>query len=135
MEPIPDYETVEIIEKCANRIRKKIPLFTYSLIYCRTKNTHSTHCKTLECAFKLAKQFPRLTFGYDLLVDEEKNPTNQYNQKDILIVNYNDLKIKHGSQVHFVFHAGESHDDLNMNIMDSMLLGTKRIGHGNLLFK
>ena len=48
---------------------------------------------------------------------------------------YNELKKKYGSQVDYVFHAGESHNSLNTNILDSMLLGTKRIGHGFLLFK
>jgi adenosine deaminase CECR1 len=43
--------------------------------------------------------------------------------------------LEYGSNVHFVFHAGESNNDNNTNILDCILLGTKRIGHGCLLFK
>jgi len=33
-------------------------------------------------------------------------------------------------QMKFYYHAGETRDDKNQNVIDAIVLGTKRIGHG-----
>ncbi len=98
------------------------------------KSMNETLEVNLECAFRIAKEFPHLEVGYDL-VENEDNYQNQWDLRQLLVNKYNILSQKYGSHVHYVFHAGESHNIDNPNIVDCLLLGTKRLGHGFLLFK
>jgi adenosine deaminase CECR1 len=98
------------------------------------KSIKETIEKNLVCAFQISKEYPKIEVGYDL-VDNEDKYLNQWTLKDILIKRYKELKEEYGSDVHYVFHAGESNNVKNTNILDCILLGTKRIGHGLMLFK
>jgi len=109
-------------------------MFTYSIVYQGIKKSKISMEKNLLIAFQMAKVFPNIEVGYDL-VDNEDQYTTQWEQKEFLINRYKELKEEYGSHVHYVFHAGESHNTYNTNILDSILLGTKRIGHGFLLQK
>ena len=70
-EGIPDEEVVKIIERCASKVREKCPNFTYSLVYMGVKNLDFTIEPNLECAFKIAKMFPEIAVGYDLVGNED----------------------------------------------------------------
>ena len=60
-----------MIERRVQAIRLKAPYFTYSLIYTGIKNLDFTIVPNLECAFKIAKTFPNLEVGYDLVGNED----------------------------------------------------------------
>jgi len=132
---LSDSKVVKIIEKCVNQIRiTREPNFTFSLIYMGVKSMDDTIEVNLECAFKISKEFPHLEVGYDL-VENEDNYKTQWDLRDLLVNKYNEYEKKYGSHVHYVFHAGETNNIDNTNIVDCLLLGTKRIGHGFNLFR
>ena len=71
----------------------------------------------------MAKKFPNLAMGFDLVDNEDMN-AHQYDLKEILVNNYRKLKEKYKSHGHYVFHGGESHDLTNHNLADIIILGT-----------
>lgn len=83
--------------------------------------------KLLEKAILLKKHFGDLIVGYDLASKEAGS--TMYRLVPVLL-NKKKYEEQHGVELPFVFHAGETlilNDD---NLLDAILLGTKRIGHG-----
>jgi adenosine deaminase CECR1 len=66
--------------------------------------------------------FPGLMSGMDLVNEEDGTPPILDFIKELL--NAKD------ENVPFLLHAGETNEKKNSNLYDSILLGTKRIGHG-----
>lgn len=78
---------------------------------------------------ELHKKFPNFIIGFDLVGQEDTgNPLSAYV-----------LKLKEISQDgRFYFHAGETkgfNTDADINLIDAILMNSKRIGHGFSLFK
>ena len=66
--------------------------------------------------------------GYDLIAEEDPNYTTYYYIKTWL--NTPKYEAQYGVKLPYYFHDGESDWELNQNIIDAVLLGAKRIGHG-----
>ena len=132
---IPEHEIIEIYLRCIEKIRERVPSFSFSMIYMAIKTfPRETFAPKLEIAFQMAAKYPEIRFGYDL-VDTEDGGKNQIDLLDILIGKYDEFKKKYKSHVDYVFHVGESHNVDNYNLVDCLMLDTKRIGHGFLLGK
>eukprot|EP00494_Astrolonche_serrata_P013203 UN13319 len=85
--------------------------------------------KQLKDTILLKQAYPEYIFGFDL-VQEERRVTYQLIISNIY---YSIFKCKFKSlnlTIPFVFHAGETMKSDNHNVVDSVVLGTKRIGHG-----
>ena len=82
----------------------------------------------------MSAKYPYIRFGFDL-VDYEDGLKQLDQFQDLLITTKQELEKKYKRNVEFTLHAGESYEDKNENIYDAIALGTKRIGHGILLFK
>lgn len=82
-----------------------------------------------ETFIELKKNFPDFIAGFDLVGPEDSNfPLKKF---------YQELD-KFPRDTNFFFHAGETNWnglDVDENLIDAILLGTKRIGHGFALVK
>lgn len=65
----------------------------------------------------------KLVVGFDLVNEEDFTPK----LKEFLPLLFKDAE---NGPLPLIFHAGESVDNINENLYDAILLGTKRIGHG-----
>lgn len=69
-----------------------------------------------------------LIIGYDLIAEEDRNNSTDFYRSSFLKTNIIEGKL--GTSMDFYFHDGESNWRSNDNVVDAILLGTKRIGHG-----
>ena len=63
--------------------------------------------------------------GFDMVNEEDYNPPIDDFLDQIMAV-----KMKLGDRFQLYLHSGESYSRGNTELHDSILLGTKRIGHG-----
>jgi adenosine deaminase CECR1 len=76
---------------------------------------------------------PDLMIGFDLVEEEDKEHTNLFYIDEI-------LEARHKAEQRNItlplyIHSGESNWTENENVLDAILLGARRIGHGIALFK
>jgi len=83
-----------------------------------------------EC-LKLKQRYPDVIAGFDLVGSEDTGrPLTDYLAP---LIAFQEKVKKLGINLPFLFHAGETLDDggqIDGNLYDAILLGTKRIGHG-----
>jgi hypothetical protein len=77
-----------------------------------------------------------LVTGYDMIAEEDRNKKtdvykNQFLATNQLEINFGDVngQVKI-AEMNYYFHDGESNWHTNYNVVDAVMLGTKRIGHG-----
>lgn len=89
--------------------------------------------KNLISTYGLIKKFPGLVIGYDQVSEEDRwNKTSFYLDEFFTI---DSITASNGDILPYYFHDGESTLPSNDNLIDAVLLGTKRIGHGINLFR
>ena len=82
----------------------------------------------VEEAVRLYTAHPDLLIGFDLVAEEDPNHrTLDYLDVWIQLMEWEE---KLGFELPLYFHDGESNDRNNTNIVDAVMLGSKRIGHG-----
>lgn len=78
----------------------------------------------MEITTQLRREYPDFVTGFDLVGQEDKGePLNMFA----------DILNSAGPEIRFFFHAGETKWNglsTDTNILDALLLNTKRIGHG-----
>lgn len=89
-----------------------------------------THCIVTK------KKFPHLIAGFDLVGHEDQGRSLD----DLLpeLMWFTEQCKKEDVHLPFFFHAGETlgdGDEVDLNLFDAILLGTRRIGHGYSLYK
>ena len=110
------------------------PEFTLKIIYSKARvGTREKMEGHLRVAMELRKNHPDLVAGFDIVAEEDGNNTLSYFVEQLL--NSRQRASQLGTDLPFFFHAGESKWNSNHNILDSILLGTRRIGHGFALNK
>ncbi|KAJ4487708.1 hypothetical protein J3R30DRAFT_3430448 [Lentinula aciculospora] len=91
----------------------------------------------LQDCIALKKEFPQLIAGFDLVGDENVLKPLTYYLEPLL--KFREMQKEAGvSEIPYIFHGGETLGDgteADMNLYDTILLGTKRIGHGFSLVK
>jgi adenosine deaminase CECR1 len=78
--------------------------------------------------YSLTKKNEDIFIGFDM-VAYEGNKLYEFMAKDLY-----DLKMKHPG-TNFIFHSGENVLKISKNIIDAVLLGSKRLGHGLAVVK
>jgi adenosine deaminase CECR1 len=76
---------------------------------------------------------PGLMIGFDLVDEEDKYQTNLYFINELLEARQE--AGRRGITLPFYLHSGESNWTENENVLDAILLDSRRIGHGLALFK
>ncbi|XP_017461980.1 PREDICTED: adenosine deaminase CECR1-like, partial [Rhagoletis zephyria] len=100
------------------------------LIYAPTRKVSDARLvEYLGNALLLKSHFPDYLAGFDLVgYEAEGRPLRDY-ARELLAVQ---------DEINFYFHAGETNwygSSIDENLLDAVLLGTKRIGHGLALLK
>ncbi|KAG8695154.1 hypothetical protein FRC09_009362 [Ceratobasidium sp. 395] len=88
-----------------------------------------------EC-LELKAKYPDLMAGFDMAGQEDPGHPLIFFAEPLL--NFRAEANKRGLDIPFIFHAGETLDDggeVDSNLYDAFLLGSKRIGHGYSLAK
>lgn len=123
--------TAKAYHKVIKRFKKDYPdFFGAKLIYAPSRKVKRETVDTyLELAKQIKNEMPDTFAGFDLVGEEDKgNP----------LIAYAPQLIKAAGDLNYFFHAGETNwygSSIDMNILDAILLGTKRIGHGFALTK
>mmetsp|Transcript_29171 Transcript_29171/g.67790 ORF Transcript_29171/g.67790 Transcript_29171/m.67790 type:complete len:544 (+) Transcript_29171:158-1789(+) len=81
-----------------------------------------------EYAFQLKQAHPELVAGFDVVAEEDPNHAT-IDYLDVWM-DIPKLEAKYGERMPLFFHDGESNDRNNTNLVDAVMLGCKRIGHG-----
>ncbi|OAD59773.1 Adenosine deaminase CECR1 [Eufriesea mexicana] len=123
-------DLVGIYEKLTERFKEKHPDFIGArLIYAPRRSCNYEearfYTKTLK---KLKKLYPNFVAGFDLVGQEDFGHTLEYFM-DL-------LKSVEEYDINFFFHAGETNwlgTATDENLIDAILLNTRRIGHGYAL--
>ncbi|KAE8394970.1 hypothetical protein BDV23DRAFT_115731 [Aspergillus alliaceus] len=92
--------------------------------------------RDMENCLTAKAQFPHLVAGYDLVGQEGLGRTLEEHLPSLLWFQ-NECQ-KRNLDIPFFFHAGEvtgDGDSHDLNLLDAVIIGTKRIGHGYSLFK
>ncbi|XP_039485886.1 adenosine deaminase 2 [Drosophila santomea] len=124
-------DTVRIYVETLEKFKEAHPDFIGSrMIYAPIRNTDSEgvteYIKNLK---QFKEQYPEFVAGFDLVGQEEKGRPLRDFVDEILSI---------PEDVDFYFHAGETNwfgSTVDENLIDAILLGTKRIGHGFGLVK
>ncbi|KAG5669875.1 hypothetical protein PVAND_000166 [Polypedilum vanderplanki] len=120
-----------VLLNLVDEFKKDHPLFLglkVILAIPRNSDTQSLELK-MQRFVELRKKYPNFVIGFDLVGQEDiGRPLSQYVEK-----------LKEISQNgRFFFHAGETNwfnTDADHNLIDAILMNTKRIGHGYSLYK
>lgn len=124
-------DVVELLIQLVDNFKKEYPLFLgMKVILAIARNSDSSSMESKMQRFvDLQKKYPNFLVGFDLVGQEDLGKTlNSYVGK-----------LKEISQNgRFFFHAGETNwfnTDADVNLIDAVLMNTKRIGHGYSLYK
>ncbi|KAL2259094.1 hypothetical protein VTK26DRAFT_7355 [Humicola hyalothermophila] len=104
------------------------------VIYCtpRSFSEEQVAIALKQCLeFKMNERFSSYIAGFDLVGEEGKGKPLKEFREQFLQFKY--LCAKAGQDVPFLFHCGETLDigtDTDGNLVDALLLGARRIGHG-----
>lgn len=122
---------MELLLQLVSDFQKDHPLFLgIKIIIAIPRNSGISSMETKMQRFvDLQKKYPNFIVGFDLVGQEDVGkPLNSYVEK-----------LKEISQNgRFFFHAGETNwfnTDADVNLIDAVLMNTKRIGHGYSLYK
>ncbi|KAG4067754.1 hypothetical protein HA402_005526 [Bradysia odoriphaga] len=123
-------ETIQIYVDVIKEFKLEYPLFIGAkFIYSKNKLVPNEKIRTyFEKVQLLYAQYPQLVVGFDLVGQEDKaNPLKSYAEQILHLPD--DLKP--------YFHAGETNwfGSIDENLIDAVLLGSRRIGHGFALPK
>lgn len=123
--------TAKSYQKVIKRFKKDYPDFLGAkLIYAPIRKVERETLDTyLELSRQIKKEIPDIFAGFDLVGQEDKgNP----------LIAFAPQLSKAAGEFNYFFHAGETNwygTSSDINILDAVLLGTKRIGHGFALIK
>ncbi|KAL2266167.1 hypothetical protein VTJ83DRAFT_5519 [Remersonia thermophila] len=124
---ITEYESFQ--EKHERRVLKGL-----KVIYCtpRSFSEEQVHDSLMQCfQFKMDKRFGPFIAGFDLVGEEGKGkPLKAFRQQ---FLHFRALCKAANVDIPFLFHCGETLDvgtDTDGNLVDALLLGARRIGHG-----
>ncbi|KAH7151685.1 hypothetical protein B0J13DRAFT_246328 [Dactylonectria estremocensis] len=121
----------------ADMARENQPFGGLKVIYCTPR---SFEAKTVKAALdecrEFKKRWPQWIAGFDLVGEEAKGRPLKHFAKEL--IEFQELCRKDGLDIPFLFHCGETLDmgtETDANLVDALLLNSKRIGHGFALAK
>ncbi|KAK4166426.1 putative adenosine deaminase-related growth factor [Cladorrhinum sp. PSN259] len=104
------------------------------VIYCTPRSFDKAQVKEalIECLkFKLNPKYGKYIAGFDLVGEEGKGHPLRFFKDEF--ISFKKACATAGTEIPFLFHCGETLDigtDTDGNLVDALLLGSKRIGHG-----
>ena len=120
----------EIIEE----VRRDHPEFRVKYIFSSPRSaSRESLAERLGRALDMRAEDPASMIGFDLVEEEDATHTNLYFLNELLAAGRE--AGRRGIMLPFYLHSGESNWTENENVLDAILLGSKRIGHGLTLFK
>ncbi|KAH8266128.1 hypothetical protein KR038_006012, partial [Drosophila bunnanda] len=124
-------DTVRIYVETLEKFKEAHPDFIGSrMIYAPLRNTNSQGMTSyIETLKEIQAKYPDFVAGFDLVGQEELGRP---------LKDYIDELLAVPEDIDFYFHAGETNwfgSTVDENLIDAILLGTKRIGHGFGLVK
>ncbi|XP_052844155.1 adenosine deaminase 2-A [Drosophila gunungcola] len=124
-------DTVRIYVETLEKFKEAHPDFIGSrMIYAPIRNTNSEGVTAyIETLKEIKDKYPDFVAGFDLVGQEELGRP---------LRDYIDELLSIPEEIDFYFHAGETNwfgSTVDENLIDAILLGTKRIGHGFGLVK
>lgn len=127
----PQLETAAVYKKITERFMAEHPdFFGAKLIYAPNRRVNLTQLDRYLTTLKALKDnYPTFLAGFDLVGQEDKGTP--------LVVFANKLR-DFDPSINYFFHAGETDwygSSTDENLIDAVLLGAKRIGHGYALTK
>ena len=121
-------------EEVIAEIRRDHPEFRVKQIFAAVRSASREQlADRLARALDLRAEDPSRFIGFDLVAEEDKNKTNLDFIQELLAARRE--AERRGMTLPLYLHSGESNWAENENILDAVLLGAKRIGHGLALFK
>ncbi|KAH9928472.1 Metallo-dependent hydrolase [Epithele typhae] len=141
---VPHRVWVQTFERVMNEVRAKMhaqgrddEFVGARIVYSTVRVCESSELEWfLEDCLALAKEFPHLIAGFDLVGHEDSlKPLIYYYEP---LTKFAERQKEEGVNIPFMFHAGETCGDgspADLNLYDAILLGTKRIGHGFSIYK
>ncbi|XP_014238435.1 adenosine deaminase 2-like [Trichogramma pretiosum] len=128
-------EVARIYKQVADRFCRDYPDFVgVKLIYAPLRNVQERQLEEfLSTARELVRELPDFVAGFDLVGQEDKGvPLVEFAEQ------LRGLGNASATPVHLFFHAGETNwygTSTDENLLDAILLDTKRIGHGYAVLK
>ena len=125
---------IALYQKAVNEIREMHRDFQLRFIFTRMKQNGSTDLTAdLREALRLRKKYPQWVAGFDLVGEEDPLPDLSTCVDAFLNIDKEARKL--GITLPYYFHAGESNRTNNSDIVEAIMLRSKRIGHGLALIK
>ena len=118
-------EELKLIEGILSEVQEEHPHFDLALIFCGFKIAGRDHIRKVIQDYFDHQGMSDLITGFDMINQEDITPQVVEFAEDILKGKEECL-----DDMPCYLHVGESHDRHNCNVVDALLLGSKRIGHG-----
>lgn len=115
----------EIFNRVVSQIQQEVPDFRLTIINCGLKIVGKPHIIAMLDATLEAQKYCDFVTGFDMVNEEDAHPPIEEFAKEIL-----EARAKSEKGLDVFLHAGESFLRENDQMIDAILLGTKRIGHG-----
>lgn len=134
--PVPFIEELKIIRQIVDELQEKTPHFDFRLIITGLKIIGESHVKKMiqhisEGSTHENKRLADMIAGFDLVNEEDFTPEISAFAKQILTAQKTVMVTEQNpGGMPVFFHAGETHERNIKNLHDSIMFGTKRIGHG-----
>lgn len=116
------------------KTHKEMVIKGLKIIYCTPRSFDRVQVRDalIECLkFKLNKNYETYIAGFDLVGEEGKGQPLKFFMEEF--IQFKKACTLAGKEIPFLFHCGETLDigtDTDGNLVDALLLGSKRIGHG-----
>lgn len=126
-----EFEIVQMMSDIVDTFKKDhAGFFGVKIIYAKMRSVDNETVEAfLEKFVALNKEFPNLVVGFDLVGQEDINNP---------LVLFTDKLRKFEKTAPYFFHAGETNgygSEADLNLVDAVLLNSRRIGHGYSLYK
>ncbi|KAL9692873.1 hypothetical protein quinque_012158 [Culex quinquefasciatus] len=126
-----EFEIVKMISDIVESFKKDHPdFFGVKIIYAKHRSIDNETVESfLEKFITLNQEFPDLVVGFDLVGQEDINNP---------LILFTDKLRKFEKTAPYFFHAGETNgygSEADLNLVDAVLLNSRRIGHGYSLYK
>ncbi|KAH8401907.1 hypothetical protein KR009_008658, partial [Drosophila setifemur] len=128
---LPERITIKIYKETLERFKKDNPGFIgCNLIYAPFRHiTPEELTKHIDICTELNKEYPGFVVGFDLVGQEDR---------DHPLSGFVEQLLKLPDNINFFFHAGQTNwygSHVDANLVDAILLGTRRISHGYTITK
>lgn len=133
---LPPIDAMRMVKQACDDFTTSHPDFTVQLIiYGNRHVSKSILLSDLETTFRLKSAFPDFILGFDL-VGQEDTPAgfSTIHYLEILLVELKRLEGDYNIKMPLFLHDGESDRPNDVNVIDAILLDSKRIGHGTNTF-